>query len=221
MELDPLSAFFSQQYSALILLGVIVVIVVALVLVVRMNLLTRSDQEVQKKRLDTLWRELGDARVQPPDGVKVPPTLDNPILTEQFLLEKDACEKIWPLVWTLHEKLGVFLLAVESNEPPGETRLSSRNAALDARSKINELRPFYDEEIDSLLTRLIDTEIKAHLAGCQYLDHKPEDLSGPGDDDGARRAFQQKFRHLHDAEARELLSHLIHVMRRRLVRRHD
>ncbi len=81
----------------------------------------------------TLWHEMDELRVQqfnasePPVG-----NSGNQVLAEQFLLKKAALENIWPLVWGLHDKLGSFLRAVESNEPTGDTRVT---ALLQCRSR--------------------------------------------------------------------------------------
>ncbi len=48
------------------------------------------------------------------------------------------------------------------------------------------LRPFFNAEVDDLLTRLIDTEIKAHLAACQYMDMQQGGLSAGADDENSR-----------------------------------
>lgn len=219
MELESLLAFFSTHQFGVILAGLLLLALVVSVVALQMSR-RQSDLQLElKQRVATLWQEMDELRVQqfnetePPAG-----NSGNQLLAEQFLLEKAALETIWPLVWGLHDKLGSFLRAVESNEPTGDTRVSARNAALEARKTVNGLRPFFNAEVDDLLTRLIDTEIKAHLAACQYMDMQQGGLSVGAEDENSRHSSRQKFRLLHEGDAKDLLNHLVEVMRRRMVR---
>ena len=219
MELESLQAFFSTHQFGVILAGLLLLALVVAMVALQMS---RRQSDVQlelKQRVATLWQEMDELRVQQFNDVEPPAgNSGNQLLAEQFLLEKAALETIWPLVWGLHDKLGSFLRAVESNEPTGDTRVTARNAALEARKTVNGLRPFFNAEVDDLLTRLIDTEIKAHLAACQYMDMQQGGLSVSADDENSRHTSRQKFRLLHEGDAKDLLNHLVEVMRRRMVR---
>lgn len=219
MEPDSLLALFSTHQvvviSAVFLLTVLVLAVVSL----QMSRRQATVQLELKQRLATLWQEMDELRVQQFNEPEVPVgNSGNQLVAEQFLLEKTALETIWPLVWGLHDKLGSFLRAVENNEPTGDTRVTARNAALETRRTVNGLRPFFNTEVDDLLTRLIDTEIKAHLAACQHMDMQQGGLSVTADDESSRHTSRQKFRLLHEGDAKDLLNHLVEVMRHRMVR---
>lgn len=219
MEQEWLLAFFSTPEFGLLSVGLLLVVLVVAVIALQMSRRQTLLQHELKQRVATLWQEMDELRVQQFNESEIPSgNSGSPLPAEQFLLEKAALEKVWPLVWGLHDKLGSFLRAVESNEPTGDTRVSARNAALEARKTVNGLRPFLNAEVDDLLTRLIDTEIKAHLAACQYMDMQQGGLSVAGDDESSRHASRQKFRLLHEGDAKDLLNHLVEVMRRRMVR---
>ncbi|ADP98381.1 conserved hypothetical protein, secreted [Marinobacter adhaerens HP15] len=134
----------------------------------------RSEDQLTalRERSDTLWREVDDIRVaqfnRPGESGNGAP--GSPVEEARYQKEVEAYARIWPQVWNLHERLGMFLRAVEGGEAAGELRLEARNAALEARELLNRNRPFCTESVDELVTRLIDAEIKAHLAACQYLD---------------------------------------------------
>lgn len=220
MEQEALLAFFSTHQFGIILAALLLIVLVLAVVALQMSRRQATVQLELKQRVATLWQEMDELRVQqfnesePPAGNSG----NQQVLAEQFLLEKTALENIWPLVWGLHDKLGSFLRAVESNEPTGDTRVTARNAALEARKAVNGLRPFFNAEVDDLLTRLIDTEIKAHLAACQYMDMQQGGLSVGADDENSRHTSRQKFRLLHEGDAKDLLNHLVEIMRRRMVR---
>jgi hypothetical protein len=110
----------------------------------------------------------------------------------------------------------MFLRAVEAGEAAGELRLEARNAALEARNLLNRNRPFCTESVDELVTRLIDAEIKAHLAACQYLDLLKDVSSASSNHD--RRVLQDKCHSLHEGEARELMNQLVSSIRHRAIR---
>ncbi len=222
MDLESLLAFFPTNQIGIILAALLLIVLVLAVVALQMSRRQATAQLELKQRLATLWQEMDELRVQQFNESE--PTVGNTgnsgnqVLAEQFLLEKSALESIWPLVWGLHDKLGSFLRAVESNEPTGDTRVTARNAALEARKAVNGLRPFFNAEVDDLLTRLIDTEIKAHLAACQYMDMQQGGLSVAAEDEGSRHTSRQKFRLLHEGDAKDMLNHLVEVMRRRMVR---
>lgn len=133
----------------------------------------------------------------------------------RYRAEKDAYERIWPQLWQLHERLGMFVRAVENGEPAGDLRLEARNAALDARNLLNRNRPFCSETVDELVTRLIDTEIKVHLAACQHLDLLKEVSGTPSDHD--RRVLRDKCHALYEGEARDLMNRLAEAIRTRVI----
>lgn len=171
-----------------------------------------------RERSDTLWREVDDIRVaqfnrpgEAGNGVS-----GSPVEEARYHTEVEAYSKIWPQIWHLHERLGMFLRAVEAGEAAGELRLEARNAALEARNLLNRNRPFCTESVDELVTRLIDAEIKAHLAACQYLDLLKDVSSASSNHD--RRVLQDKCHSLHEGEARELMNQLVSSIRHRTIR---
>lgn len=219
MELESLQALLSSHQFGVILAGLLLVVLVVAVVALQSARRQASAQLELKQRVAALWHEIDELRVQQFNETE-PPTGNsgNQLLAEQFLLEKAALEKIWPLVWGLHDKLGSFLRAVENNEPTGDSRVTARNAALEARKTVNGLRPFFDAEVDDLLTRLIDTEIKAHLAACQFMDMQQGGLSVSAEDESSRHSSRQKFRLLHEGDGKDLLNHLVEIMRHRMIR---
>ncbi|WP_152205871.1 hypothetical protein [Marinobacter changyiensis] len=219
MELESLQALLSSHQFGVILAGLLLVVLVVAVVALQSARRQASAQLELKQRVAALWHEIDELRVQQFNETE-PPTGNsgNQLLAEQFLLEKAALEKIWPLVWGLHDKLGSFLRAVENNEPTGDSRVTARNAALEARKAVNGLRPFFDAEVDDLLTRLIDTEIKAHLAACQFMDMQQGGLSVSAEDESSRHSSRQKFRLLHEGDGKDLLNHLVEIMRHRMIR---
>ncbi|SDW36082.1 hypothetical protein [Marinobacter mobilis] len=175
----------------------------------------QDDLDYTRQRLDILWREMDELRVEHFNGSSRPVSETTPPDPERLAIEQAAYEKLWPLICDLHEKLGTFLRAAETGEAASDSRLQARNAALEARTVLNTVRPFCYAHADDLATRLIDQEIKAHLAGCQYQDLRSETGNQEG---GEREQLQQKFRMLYDGECRELLNQLIEVIRRRMIR---
>lgn len=180
----------------------------------------RNKQQIAalRERADSLWREVDEMRVvdfNQPLGAKVSDQ-GSRLDQERYRTEKAAYEIIWPKVWHLHDRLGIFLRAVEAGEAANELRLEARQAAIEARSQLNKGRPFCSENVESLASRLIDTEIKAHLAACQHLDQKKEAASAPSNHD--LRELQDKCHTLHDGEARELLDQLASTIRHRTIR---
>ncbi|MGP9832988.1 hypothetical protein [Marinobacter sp. NSM] len=104
-----------------------------------------------RERADTLWREVDDIRVvqfnragEPGSPSQVTSSFDE----ARYLTEKEAYDKLWPQVWHLYERLGMFLRAVEAGEASGELRLEARHAALEARNFLNRNRPFCSEVVD-------------------------------------------------------------------------
>ena len=194
--------------------------VLALVAILSLLRLKRDHQqryESLRQRADTLWRELDDLRVDQTTPFTSPALRDGKAATEtsRYLTEKEAYDRIWPQVWQLHDRLGLFLRAVESGEPVGDLRLETRNTAIEARNLLNRNRPYCCQQVDELATRLIDTEIPTHLAACQYVDLVKEASTTPSTHD--RRALQEKCQHLHEGEARELLQQLTEAVRSRMI----
>lgn len=180
----------------------------------------RDDAEHIDHRLNTLWHELDTLRLDPvPNGEShsLPASPTNTPSPEKFAAERAVYEKLWPVIWTLHDRVGAFLRAVEHNEPHSETRLAARQAALDLRSETNRARPFINEGVDHLLHQLLDVEIKAHLAACQYLDQRHAQLAEARGGDISRDPYRQQWHMHYDNEAKELIDHLVHTIRQRIL----
>lgn len=197
----------------------ILLALLAIIIAVRIRHSFDAEQESQKQRLESVWREVDELRVEQFNGGSERASESGRLDPEHLAIEKAAYDRLWPLICALHDKLGTFLRAVETGEPANDSRLSARNAALEARSTLNNVRPFCHERIDDVATQLIDTEIKAHLAGCQYQDLMRETSAGSGNGNGERERLHQKFRMLYDGDARELMNQLIEVIRRRMIKR--
>lgn len=174
-----------------------------------------EQSDTVKKRVDSLWHDMDEMRVSQFNSPGAP-DISNAIAGEQFSAEKAAYEAIWPLVWLLHDKLGMFLRSVESDEPAGDLRLEARKAALEARSTLNRVRPFCHAEIDDLITQLIDNHIKAHLAACHFMDLRKDSLSSNTSHE--REVQKEKFHTLYEGQSRELLNQLVGAIRRRMLR---
>ena len=95
-----------------------------------------------RERSDTLWREVDDIRVAQFNrpGEAGNGASGSPVEEARYHTEVEAYSKIWPQVWHLHERLGMFLRAVEAGEAAGELRLEARNAALEARNLLHRIR---------------------------------------------------------------------------------
>lgn len=219
MDTDPLWSMFSAgSLPILLAAGAFGLALIALFLGSGARRRNQDQLAAMRERSDTLWREVDDIRVaqfnRPGEaGGSAPgPSVE----AARYHTELEAYSQIWPQLWHLHERLGLFLRAVEAGESAGELRMEARNAALDARNLLNKKRPFCAETVDELVTRLIDAEIKAHLAACQYLDLLKDVSSASSSHD--RRVLQEKCHSLHEGEARELMNQLASVIRRRAVR---
>ncbi|MBE0484996.1 hypothetical protein [Marinobacter sp.] len=172
-----------------------------------------------RERADWLCREVDDIRVVQFNRTSQSGTQNqgsSALDGARYRSEKEAYDKIWPQVWQLYERLGMFLRAVEAGEAAGELRLEARHAALEARSLMNRNRPFCSEVVESLTTRLIDTEIKAHLAACQHLDLLKDVSNESSSHD--RRVLQDKCQSLHEGDARDLINQLAASIRQRTLR---
>lgn len=169
-------------------------------------------------RLNTLWHELDTVRLDPVPSADQPlksATLPAPS-PEKYTAERAVYETLWPLIWSLHDKVGTFLRAVDHRESHSESRLAARHAALEVRSQVNRMRPFFDENIDRLITQLLDVEIKAHLTACQYLDRSQSQTAvGAEGIETQPDTLRQKWRMLYDSEATELVNQLVDAIRRR------
>lgn len=168
-----------------------------------------------RQRLDIIWRDMDELRVEHFNGGAHPAAEMPPQDSDRLAIEKAAYDQLWPLICDLHEKLGTFLRAAEAGENASDSRLQARNAALEARTTLNQVRPFCYAHVDDLATRLIDQEIQAHLAGCQHQDLRNENGRQV---ESEREQLHQKFRMLYDGDCRELLTQLIEVIRSRMVR---
>lgn len=219
MDTDQLLSLIENDGAA-IMLSVIAIIVAVATLIYAVNARrtqTHLDDQL-KQRTETLWRDMDELRINQFNGT-TPPMLATGSATaesDQFAAEKAAYDVIWPQLWLLHDRLGMFLRSVEAGETAGELRLEARNAALEARNALNRNRPFCHEEVDSLVTKMIDTEIKAHLAACQYMDLLKDTASSDTSHD--RNIQREKFHLLYDGEARELMNQVVAVIRRRTLR---
>lgn len=179
---------------------------------------TQQGQYVlMREKAGLLWRELDDLRSGSAPGTSLEGQKpDNTVTAEErYRTEKHAYDQIWPEIWRLHDRLGLFLRSVEAGEPAGESRLEARNAALEVRRLLNTQRPFCSEQVAELATHLVDTEIKAHLAACRYLDMLKDVSTQPTQED--RQNLQEKYHILYDGEARELINQLTTTIRRRTI----
>ncbi|MBN7771050.1 hypothetical protein KUV44_07170 [Marinobacter daepoensis] len=213
----PENLFTSANPAMAVALGAVILALVALAVAMRSKRQSQHQLSALRDRSDTLWREVDDIRVSHfnrPDTAASPGTasLDH----ARYQMEISAYQEIWPAIWHLHERLGQFLRSVDAGESAGDLRLEARNAALEARRLLNRHRPFCHENVDDLLTRIIDLEIKAHLSACQYLDLVKEVRSDASDHD--RRVLHDKYHSLHDGDARDLMSHLVDAVRHRAIR---
>lgn len=220
MDTDQLLSLINHDGAAVALSATALIVAVVTLLYVASSRRRQDFLDNQlKQRTETLWRDMDELRIhQFNDTVTpAPGPHGRDSDSDQFATEKAAYETIWPLVWQLHDRLGMFLRAVESGEPAGELRLEARNAALEARSALNRNRPFCHEEVDELVTRIIDTDIKAHLAACQYMDLLKESATSNTTHD--RNIQREKFHLLYDGEAREMINQLVSVIRNRTLRK--
>lgn len=216
MEPDNLFDFFSANYVFVLI--AVAALIVAIISVFSGTTASRKLAEriaAIKLRVDSLWTDMDELRVSHFNGPKASGGND-PTASQRFSAEKAAYEAIWPLVWSLHDKLGMFLRAVEADDQAGELRLEARNAALTARSTLNRVRPFCHGDIDELITQLIDTHIKAHLAACHYMDLRKDSLSSSSNHE--RAVQKEKFHMLYDGQSKEMLDQLVTIIRRRMLR---
>jgi len=220
MDTDQLLSLINNDGAA-VLLSVTAIAVALLTLLYVARDRRRQDfmDDQLKQRTETLWRDMDELRInQFNDTVtSLPGHGSRESDSDQFATEKAAYEAIWPLVWQLHDHLGMFLRAVESGEPAGDLRLEARNAALEARRALNRNRPFCHGDVDELVTKVIDTDIKAHLAACQYMDLMKESATSNTAHD--RNVQREKFHLLYDGEARETINHLVAAIRERTLRK--
>ena len=216
MDMDYLFDFLATtQLTFFIAIAALIVAVVALFSASTAKRAAAEQSDTVKQRVDSLWHDMDEIRVSQFNSPSSTET-GNAIASEQFSAEKAAYEAIWPLVWLLHDKLGMFLHSVESDEPAGELRLEARKAALDARSTLNRVRPFCHDDIDGLITQLIDNNIRAHLAACHFMDLRKDSLSSNTSHE--REVQKEKFHTLYEGQSRELLNQLVGAIRRRMLR---
>lgn len=221
MEPDNLFDFFSANQVVLLIAAA--ALIVAIISLFSSNTGKRklADRvDAIKLRVDSMWNDMDELRVSHFDGPKASGGKGNDTDSERFSAEKAAYEAIWPLVWSLHDKLGMFLRAVEADDQVGELRLEARNAALTARSTLNRVRPFCHGDIDELITQLIDNHIKAHLAACHYMDLRKDSLSKDSlsSSSNHERAVQkEKFHMLYDGQSKEMLDQLVKLIRHRML----
>ena len=216
MDMDYLFDFLATtQLTFFIAIAALVVAIVALFSASAARRAAAEQSDTVKQRVDSLWHDMDEIRVSQFNSPSSTET-GNAIASEQFSAEKAAYEAIWPLIWLLHDKLGMFLRSVESDEPAGDLRLEARKAALDARSTLNRVRPFCHDDIDGLITQLIDNHIRAHLAACHFMDLRKDSLSSNTSHE--REVQKEKFHTLYEGQSRELLNQLVGAIRRRMLR---
>lgn len=216
MEPDTLFDFLSTDHlSLLIAVAALIVAIVAIFSGSSARRRMSAQNDTVKQRVDSLWLDMDEMRVSQFNAPGKPGANDA-TANERFSSEKSAYQAIWPLVWSLHDKLGMFLRAVEADEQAGELRLEARNAALEARKTLNRVRPFCHGDIDELITQLIDNHIKAHLAACHFMDLSKESLSSSANHE--RAVQKEKFRMLYDGQSREMLDQLVRAIRQRVLR---
>lgn len=212
---------FSQLTSGnLLLILSLAALIIALVALVHSSGVKRTQSgqyALMREKADSLWRELDDLRTGAPDKLPLTNNIGNTAATAEarYQTEKSAYNRLWPEIWRLHDRLGLFLRTVEAGEPAGELRLDARNTALEVRQLLNTERPFCCEQVADLITQLVDTEIKAHLAACRYLDLLKDVSTQPTQED--RQTLQQKYHSLYEGDARELLNQLATTIRRRTI----
>lgn len=219
MDTDQLLSLIGNDSIAFVLSAAALIVAVLTMLYVARSRHRQDFLDDQlKKRTETLWRDMDELRISHFHGTATPtPGLEGGLESDQFAAEKSAYEVIWPQVWILHDRLGMFLRSVESGEAAGELRLEARNAALEARSALNRNRPFCHEDVDDLVTKIIDTDIKAHLAACQYMDLLKD--SATSNTTHERNVQREKFHLLYDGEAREMINQLVATIRGRTLRK--
>ncbi|MDX1634169.1 MAG: hypothetical protein R3280_06010 [Marinobacter sp.] len=209
MDLESALALLATHPLPALIAGLLLAALLAVMVVARLRQQLRAEQETLRHRLDGLWHELDELRMRGPASEGTAGAASG-LEEERFRRQYPVWESVWEAAWTLHERVGNFLRAVENGESTADSRLSARNAALDARARVNRLRPFFDEQVDLLLGRVIDAEIKAHLAACEYLDRRSTEP------DGRLESYRESFRLQHDGEAREAVNQLVAAIRQRL-----
>lgn len=229
MELDYLFNLSGTEQT--IFLIAVTALVVAIIAVFSNTAARRKMAEQNsgvKQRVDVLWADMNELRMPEFNGPPNSPGssagnrpaaeatfVNAETAVERFSAEKAAYEAVWPIIWSLHDKLGQFLRAVEGDDHPAELRVEARNAALDARKTLSRVRPFCNADIDELVTQVIDNYIKAHLAACHLMDLRKDSLSAGSDHE--RAVQKEKFRMLYDGQAREMLDQLVTLIRRRML----
>ena len=220
MDSDGILSLISSQPLLVVGSLLCLLALIAFFLVNRKIQQALNDVDHIDHRLNTLWHELDTLRLDPAPAT----TADQPLKSatqpvpspEKYAAEREVYETLWPLIWSLHDKVGNFLRAVDHRESHSESRLAARHAALEVRSQVNRLRPFFDENIDRMITQLLDVEIKAHLTACQYLDRNQSQTAvGAEGIETQPDTLRNKWRLLYDSEATELVNQLVDAIRRR------
>lgn len=185
------------------------------------NAVQHSSQHSSQHSNQHSRQSSGQSAIQSPVQSSVPlsphPT-PRPLNRMQADLELQAYQKIWASVRELHDKLGTFLRAIETGESLADSRMAARTAALKAKDCAQRLRPFYPENIETLVFQLIDNEVHMHLSACAYLDDSPE-LPGENGGDQTRSAYQSlrdESKLIYDGECRQQLNALVQSIRYRL-----
>lgn len=215
-----------SDYGLLMLLAIAVLGAVTAFLLYRQQV--NRQQELQRE-LQALRFEIDDQGMQPQtqrreqtqengQNLSVTPPPPRPLNRMQAELELQAYQKIWASVRDLHDKLGLFLRAIETGEPSADSRLAARNAALKAKDCAQRLRPFYPENIEALVFQLIDNEVHMHLSACAYLDNDEEAMERNSRDQAssAYQSLRDESKLIYDGECRQQLNILVNAIRSRL-----
>lgn len=212
--MSPDALAFISRSPLLVVAGALVCLIALVAFIVLFRQVRRQQEEVDylERRINTLWHET-DAQQVGDDGDR-PDAAPADIRPRAGISasERAAYDTLWPLAWELHDRIGTFLRAIDHHEPISDPRLAARHAALDLRRETNRLRPFIDADIDHLLHQLLDAEVKAHLAACQFLDNR-DARAREGSENSSRWQWQEH----HEQEAVELMNQLVTGIRKRVL----
>ncbi|ROU01508.1 hypothetical protein EB809_03345 [Marinobacter sp. R17] len=211
--MNPDALAFISRAPVLVVAGGLACLIALAAFVVLFRQVRRQQEEVDylERRINTLWQE-ADAQVGGEGDKPDAPSVDVRPRAGVSATERAAYDTLWPLAWELHDRIGTFLRAIDHHEPISDTRLAARHAALDLRRETNRLRPFIDADIDHLLHQLLDAEVKAHLAACQFLDNR-DARAREGSENSSRWQWQEH----HEQEAVELMNQLVTAIRKRVL----
>ncbi len=131
MDTDPLWSMLSTGGLPLLLSAAALGLAV-IALFIGSGARRRSEDQLTalRERSDTLWREVDDIRVAQFNrpGESGNGASGSPVEEARYQKEVEAYARIWPQVWNLHERLGMFLRAVEGGEAAGEAAFGRTHA---------------------------------------------------------------------------------------------